>query len=93
MDAKVPPLVLQLLLENAVKHNAVSAETPLDVVIYDNKSAARLYVKNKINKRRNKEPGTGTGLPNIVNRYKLLSKEEVTIENNLEEFTVSIPLI
>jgi ligand-binding sensor domain-containing protein len=93
MDAKVPPLVLQLLLENAVKHNAVSAETPLDVVIYDNNSTARLFIKNKINKRRNKEPGTGTGLPNIVNRYKLLSKEEVTIENNLEEFTVSIPLI
>ncbi len=54
---------------------------------------ARLFVKNKINKRRTQEPGTGTGLPNIVNRYKLLSKEEVTIENNLEEFIVSIPLI
>jgi ligand-binding sensor domain-containing protein len=93
MDSKVPPLVLQLLLENAVKHNAVSAETPLNVTIYADAKLSRLYIKNKINKRRTQEPGTGTGLPNIVNRYKLLSKEEVTIENNLEEFIVSIPLI
>ncbi len=93
MDSKVPPLVLQLLLENAVKHNAVSAETPLNVSIYSDASSSRLYVKNKINKRRTQEPGTGTGLLNIVNRYKLLSKDEVTIENNLDEFIVSIPLI
>jgi len=93
MDSKVPPLVLQLLLENAVKHNAVSAETPLSVDIFDDPQKSRLYVRNKINKRRTQEPGTGTGLPNIVNRYKLLSKEEVSIENNLDEFIVSIPLI
>ncbi len=93
MDAKVPPLVLQLLLENAVKHNAVSAETPLNVTIFADKQLSRLFIRNKINKRRTQEPGTGTGLLNIVNRYKLLSKEEVSIENNLEEFIVSIPLI
>lgn len=93
LDCKVPPLVLQLLLENAVKHNSVSAETPLNVTIFADSKMARLYVRNKINKRRTQEPGTGTGLLNIVNRYKLLSKEEVTIENNLNEFIVSIPLI
>ena len=93
MDAQVPPLVLQILLENAVKHNAISAETPLRVSIYAGKEKGRLFVSNKINKKRNPEEGTGTGLPNIVSRYRLLTPAGVTIENTLEEFIVSIPLI
>jgi ligand-binding sensor domain-containing protein len=88
---QVPPLTLQLLAENAIKHNAISKETPLSFEIL--KDNQRLVVRNNINKKINKEPGTGIGLPNIINRYQLMSGKEVLIENNNKEFVVSLPIL
>ena len=88
---RVPPLALQLLLENAIKHNAVSKETPLLITIATENNM--LLVKNNLNPKRNLEASTGTGLSNIANRYKLLSNEEVRLEKTLTEFIVSLPLI
>jgi ligand-binding sensor domain-containing protein len=88
---KIPPMVLQILMENAVKHNAISSETPLDIVI--SAEGNKLLVRNNINRKRNTESSTRTGLQNIVNRFKLLTSEPVVIRNSANEFSVTIPLI
>ena len=87
----IPPLTLQLLIENAIKHNAVSKETPLEIQVYLDKD--RLVVKNNINPKVTREPGTGTGLQNIVKRYNLLSKESVSVLNDGINFTITLPIL
>ena len=88
----IPPLTLQLLIENAIKHNAVSKETPLtiNISIEDQK---KLIVKNNINFKVTREAGEGMGLQNIVNRYNLLSKEQVSVNNNGTDFVVTLPVL
>lgn len=87
----IPPLTLQLLLENAVKHNAVSRETPLQVTISSN--ADSLLVQNNINPKISPSAGAGMGLQNIINRYALLSPKKVQVSNDGKNFIVSLPVI
>ncbi|KAA0991932.1 sensor histidine kinase [Dyadobacter aurulentus] len=87
----VIPLTLQLLIENAVKHNTMSVSNPLTIVI--SIESGILIVKNHLQLRKLSEPTTGLGLKNIVNRYKLLLGKEVVIEKNADHFVVKIPLI
>mgnify|MGYP002139780965 CR=1 FL=1 len=88
----IPPLGIQILLENCLKHNAVSRETPLLVEVYQ-EDYKFLIVKNNINAKMIKDPSTGIGLQNLKNRYRLLNDSviEVTAENGL--FIVKLPLI
>ncbi len=88
---QIAPLTLQLLCENAVKHNAISSETPLIIEIFI--QGDQLVVKNNINKKLTPEIGAGMGLQNIQNRYLHLSKKELRIEKNDKEFAVYIPLL
>ncbi len=88
---KIPPMVLQILIENSLKHNAVSKETPLSITIQTQNS--RLVIINNINPKRSIEPSTGTGLQNISNRFKLLTSEAILIQNDSKTFSVSLPLI
>ena len=82
---------LQLLLENAIKHNVVSRAKPLlinvDVINHT------LVVSNKIQAKSTKVPSTKIGLKNIEKRYALISNETITILNNGTDFTVSLPLL
>jgi ligand-binding sensor domain-containing protein len=87
----IPPLTLQLLAENAIKHNAVSKETPLTIDLFIEKE--RLIVRNNINTKFTKAAGAGMGLQNIINRYTLLSNQEVLIKNSGEYFIVSLPAL
>jgi ligand-binding sensor domain-containing protein len=91
-SALVPPMAVQILLENCFKHNAVSRETPLTVTI-SAEDGHLLIIRNNINPRAIKEPSTGIGLQNLKNRYQLLNKSEVIIENDGRFFTVKIPVI
>jgi ligand-binding sensor domain-containing protein len=88
----IPPLTLQLLIENAIKHNAVSKETPLEIMVYL-EGDDKLVIKNNINPKITREPGTGTGLQNIVKRYNLLSNEDVSVLNDGINFTVILPVL
>ena len=89
---KVPPLSLQLLIENAVKHNMVSRETPLKVEIFQSGEES-ITVRNNINVKLNKEVSTGIGLMNITSRYRILSKGQVLIFSDHSYFAVTVPLI
>ena len=88
----IPPLTLQLLLENAIKHNAVSKETPLLVELYI-ENEKWLILRNNINPKLSKETGSGMGLQNIINRYNLLNGEPVLIKNDGVSYTVSLPTL
>jgi LytS/YehU family sensor histidine kinase len=88
----IPPLTLQLLAENAIKHNVVSAANPLQISITAGTGNTLLIANNKL-ARSSVQPGTGMGLENIISRYKLLTNAEVRIINNADNFIVSLPLI
>lgn len=91
LNAVIPPLTLQLLVENAVKHNTISRDRPLEVEIAVN--GDYLSVRNNIQRKITHEPSTGLGLANIISRFKLLTDKPVLIEETEHFFTVSIPLI
>ncbi len=90
-DFLIPPLSLQLLLENAVKHNVATTEAPLEIVIY--KEGNRLVVENNLQLRPKGVESSGIGLENIKKRYSYFTKEAIIIRNENGLFYVSIPLI
>jgi LytS/YehU family sensor histidine kinase len=91
LQQKIVPLSLQLLMENAIKHNIVSAAKPLKIKVFAENG--HLLVSNNLQVKNQLIESTGIGLDNIRNRYKLLSNDEVIVDENGENFTVSIPLI
>jgi LytS/YehU family sensor histidine kinase len=88
----LPPLSLQLLLENAIKHNIASLEKPLKIMIEQTDS--NLIVRNILQSKLTKEGSkTGIGLPNIKKRYALLSNQIPKITETDKEFIVELPLL
>ncbi len=90
-EAKVVPLSLQLLLENAVKHNIVTPSKKLHISIFEEDGF--LMVKNNLQEKQVVKPSTGVGLHNIKQRYYLLSDRPVKIHKTDQEFTIAIPLL
>ncbi|MEO6252975.1 MAG: histidine kinase [Ferruginibacter sp.] len=91
LQQHIVPLSLQLLMENAIKHNIVSSAKPLKIKVFA--EHGHLLVSNNLQVKNQQIESTGIGLDNIRNRYKLLSDAEVKVEESGENFTVSIPLI
>ena len=87
----IAPLTLQLLVENAVKHNRMSAKEPLRVNIYLDKDS--LIVQNTLQLRPQSEKSTGVGLQNIITRYALLTEQPVWVGESDGNFVVKIPLL
>lgn len=85
------PLTLQLLAENAIKHNSVLKEKPLLLEVFV--EADQLVVRNNISPKIRPEKSAGLGLQNIHKRYQLLTNKTVVVSNDDEYFTVIIPLI
>ena len=88
----LPPMSLQVLIENAVKHNEISERHPLKVSVQTTEDAV-LHVRNPIQPKLTSTTGTGIGLDNLVKRYRLLFDKDITIDNTENMFCVSIPLI
>ncbi|WP_396161051.1 2TM domain-containing protein [Flavobacterium sp.] len=90
-EAKVVPLSLQLLLENCIKHNIVSEPKPLHVKITIENN--QLVVTNNLQKKEVLSDRKGVGLQNIVNRYAILTKKTVLVEENEQEFKIFLPIL
>lgn len=92
LTQQITPLSLQMLVENAIKHNAASRENPLQIVIRE-ENGGYLVVENNISEKTILEKSTRVGLQNIINRYSLLTDREVKINREDDRFTVKIPLL
>ena len=90
-DFRIVPLSLQLLLENAIKHNIISDQKPLQIDIF--KEENYLVVRNSYQKKQTFEKSTGIGLQNIMQRYNLVSNLEINIQQTNEHYIVKLPLI
>ena len=90
-EAKVVPLSLQLLLENAVKHNIISEQKPLHIKIYIDNDV--LVIQNNYQKKSVLQDGQGVGIQNIISRYYIITDRKVTIEQNEYTYTVKLPIL
>ena len=85
-------MALQILIENAVKHNVASHSKPLHIRIYTNDDN-RLVVENNLQKRTDPAPSTGVGLQNLNLRCKYLSNHHLIIQQTETSFSVTVPLM
>jgi len=90
LNHKIPPLTLQMLIENAAKHNQVSETHPLQIKVYEERD--QIVISNNITKAPNKVNSFNIGLNNINSRFKLIHNREISIERN-GDYTVRIPII
>lgn len=90
-DAKIVPLSLQLLLENAVKHNIVTADKPLHIKVTE--EDGKLVVSNNVQEKQVVKKSSGVGLQNIRQRYGILTDKQVVIQKTKEEFIVQLPIL
>ncbi len=91
-ESLVIPAALQMLIENAIKHNVVSRTMPLHIDLHVNGNNT-IVVTNNLQEKQTKERSTGIGLKNIITRYSLVSNREVLINVSASSFIVELPLI
>ena len=91
MNSVMPPMTLQILVENAVKHNIISKDKPLTINIYSRSS--EIVVENNLQLKLTPEISTGIGLENISKRYRLKTDHEPRIEKSDQLFRVILPVI
>lgn len=91
LHTNMPPLTLQLLIENAVKHNIASTARQLRITIRNTDNI--LEVINNLQPKASVQHNTGIGLANVAQRYRLLFDKEISIEKTETAFTVKLPLV
>ncbi len=87
----IPSLSLQLLVENAIKHNIISKESPLNIHIFQDQGYLTILNNKQLKTRL--ERSTKLGLNNLIHRYKLLTTQPIEIENGQDKFSVKLPLL
>ena len=90
-EARIVPLSLQLLLENAVKHNVVTARKPLKIRVYEEDNT--LFIENNLQEKQVLKKSSGVGLQNITQRYSILSDRKVEINKTADTFRVGLPVL
>ncbi|MEL7002261.1 MAG: histidine kinase, partial [Bacteroidota bacterium] len=88
----IAPLTIQMLVENAIKHNVVSKANPLFIEIYV-ENGRSIIVKNNLQQKKVIAKSTKTGLSNIRKRYQYFGKEGVDVITTAHNFMVAIPLL
>ena len=89
---QIPPLTLQMLVENAVKHNMILKDSPLQILIMTTNSG-KLVVTNNLQRKDRMVSSNKVGLTNIVKKYRFMKKEEISVSDDGKEFAVVVPLI
>lgn len=90
-DFLIPPISMQALIENAIKHNDFNDKFPLGITV--SISSNYVVIKNQVNPKKYAVPASGIGLNNLDNRYKLITKKNIVIENNFKMFIVKLPIL
>ncbi len=90
-NSKIPPLTLQMLIENAIKHNSFDKTTPLEINIFESQS--KIVIENKLQLKIEKEETNKVGLLNLKERYRFLSGHEIEIIKTETKFIVKLPII
>lgn len=88
----LPSNSLQLVVENAVKHNVISKEQPLNIEIFTT-SAKQLVINNNLQRKQKREHSTRIGLQNIRSKYKLLKQDGFQVIEGSKNFMVVLPLV
>ncbi len=91
LQKKIPTLALQLLMENAVKHNEISDDRPLKVEVFD--EGNYLVIKNRLQERTGNLESTNIGLSNLNIRFKLYMDKELEVLKEEGHFVVKIPVV
>ena len=87
----IPPCALQILMENAIKHNEFTEANPLKIKMAMN--GQYLKISNNVKPKPYSVNSTGIGLKNLSSRYRIICQKDIIIEKNRENFTVKLPLI
>jgi LytS/YehU family sensor histidine kinase len=90
-DYLIPPISLQALVENAIKHNDFTDSNPLTINV--SVSSNYVMIRNAIKTKNYAPPTSKIGLNNLDNRYKLITNRNIIIENNFKFFTVKLPIL
>jgi len=90
LEMSIPPLTLQMLVENCIKHNIISNDKPLEIQIYS--SDDLLIVENRIQPKMD-VPKSGHGLKNIIERYSFFTERKPEVHETATHFKVQIPLL
>ncbi|KXX70999.1 sensor histidine kinase [Flammeovirga sp. SJP92] len=93
IEGNIPPLSIQMLVENAVKHNVLSDKAPVFIKIKYDEQLKSIVVSNNITKTPRKRSSTKVGLENIKERYALMHQNQITIQSLPEKYTVQLPLL
>ena len=90
LQRQIPPISLQLLVENAVKHNIMTREQPLEIRFF---IADRHLVVQNNRQEQEQSSGLGLGLENLSNRFELLTQQKIIIEKKADTFSVKLPIV
>ncbi|WP_074410408.1 MULTISPECIES: sensor histidine kinase [Aquimarina] len=89
-DTDIPPMSIQLLIENAIQHNIITTKNPLYIKAYSNDGF--ICIENNLQEKQEIE-SFGIGLMNLNNRYKLIANKEIFIEKKSNHFLVKLPVL
>jgi two-component system, LytTR family, sensor kinase len=91
LERTIMPVTLQLLLENAFKHNIMDAEKPLHIEVYS--EGEYISIRNNLQRRKSVEGSNKLGLENLKSLYQFITDKPVIVEETTDTFTVKIPLV